>query len=108
MAIEYEFSRVNPLCTCDSDGSNTKTHKIEVSMKASETGAGGHVFEAYANGDIELTGDDCIDPTGLDLATLLNDYATENNWKTDLAASISAQQAEAHEWTGHLVSPAVS
>jgi len=108
MAIEYEFSRINPLCTCDADGSNNKTHKIEVSMKAFETGAGGHVFEAYANGDILLSGDACVAPESLDLATLLNDHATANNWKTDLAASISAQQAEAHEWTGHLVSPAVS
>ena len=108
MAIEYEFSRVNPLCTCDSDGSNTKTHKIEVSMKASETGAGGHVFEAYANGDIELTGDACVAPESLDLAVLLHDHATANNWKTDLAAAISAQQAEAHEWTGALEAPAVS
>ena len=108
MAIEYEFVRVNPLCTCDSDGSNTKTQKIEVSMRASKTGAGGHVFEAYANGDIELSGDACIDPTGLDLATLLNDHATANNWKTDLAAEISNQQAQAHEWTGSLELPAVS
>ena len=108
MAIEYEFVRVNPLCTCDADGSNTKTQKIEVSMRASKTGAGGHVFEAYANGDIVLSGDACVDPTGLDLATLLNDLATENNWKADLAANISGQQAEAHEWTGSLELPAVS
>ena len=47
-------------------------------------------------------------PTGLDLATLLNDLATENNWKADLAANISGQQAEAHEWTGSLELPAVS
>ena len=108
MAVEYEFVRVNPLCICDADGSNNKTQKIEVSMRASETGAGGHVFEAYANGDIELSGDACIDPTGLDLATLLNDHATANNWKTDLAAEISNQQAQAHEWTGSLELPAVS
>ena len=108
MAIEYEFTRVNPLCTCDADGSNSKTHKLEVSMKAYETGAGGHVFEVYANGDILLSGDDCVAPNALDLATLLNAHATENNWKTDLAAAISAQQAEAHEWTGSLTPPAVS
>ena len=108
MAIEYTFVRVNPLCTCDADGSNTKTKKIEVSMRASETGAGGHVFEAYANGDIELSGDACIDPTSLDLDTLLNDHATENNWKANLATAISGQQAEAHEWTGNLEPPAVS
>ena len=108
MAIEYTFVRVNPLCTCDADGSNTKTQKIEVSMKASETGAGGHVFEAYANGDIELSGDACVDPTGLDLDTLLNNHATENNWKADLSAQISGQMAVAHEWTGILTPPAVS
>ena len=108
MAIEYEFSRVNPLCTCDADGSNNKPQKIEVSMKAFETGAGGHVFEAYANGDILLSGDDCVAPESLDLATLLNDYATENNWKANLASTISEQQAEAHEWTGSLTAPSVS
>ena len=108
MAIDYTFSRVNPLCTCDSDGSNEKTQKVEVTMKAAETGAGGHVFEAYANGDIYLSGDACVAPAALDLATLLNDYATENNWKATLSASISGQQAEAHEWTGNLTPPSVS
>ena len=77
-------------------------------MKAFETGAGGHVFEAYANGDILLSGDACVAPESLDLGTLLNDFATENNWKTDLAAAISAQQATAHEWTGTLEAPSVS
>tara|TARA_B100000287_G_scaffold7245_1_gene7122 strand:+ start:776 stop:1102 length:327 start_codon:yes stop_codon:yes gene_type:complete len=108
MAIEYEFSRINPLCTCDEDGSNNKTQKIEVSMKASETGAGGHVFEAHANGEILLSGDACVAPEALDLGTLLNDYATANDWKASLAASISSQKAEAHEWTGSLTPPSVS
>ena len=49
MAIEYEFTRVNPLCKCDADGSNSKTHKIEVSMKAWDTDAShGTVLEAYS------------------------------------------------------------
>ena len=108
MAIEYEFVRVNPLCSCDADGSNTKTQKIEVSMRASKTGADGHVFEAHANGAILLSGDACVAPDALDLATLLNDHATENNWRTDLAAAISGQQDQAHEWTGSLELPAVS
>jgi len=108
MAIEYEFTRVNPLCTCDSDGSNTKTHTLEVSMKATETGAGGHVFEAYANGEVSFSGDACVDPESLDLDTVLNDYATAQDWKANLATQISGQQAEAHEWTGSLTPPAVS
>ena len=108
MAITYEFTRVNPLCTCDADGSNTKTHTLEISMRATETGAGGHVFEAYANGEVNLSGDACIDPDSLDLGTLLNDYATAQDWKVDLAAAISGQQAQAHEWTGNLSAPAVS
>ena len=108
MAITYEFTRVNPLCTCDADGSNTKTHTLEVTMKASESGAGGHLFEAYENGEIHFSGDACVAPDSLDLGTVLNDYATTENWKTTLAAAISGQQAEAHEWTGRLTAPAVS
>jgi hypothetical protein len=108
MAITYEFTRVNPLCTCDADGSNTKTHTLEVTMKASESGAGGHLFEAYENGEIHFSGEACVAPDSLDLGTVLNDYATTENWKTALAAAISGQQAEAHEWTGNLTAPAVS
>jgi len=108
MAIEYEFNRVNPLITNDADGSNVKTIKLEVSMRASETAADGHNYEAYANGEIELSGVAQVDPTDLDLDTLLNEYAAENNWKTLLAAQISDQQAQAHEWTGNLTAPSVS
>jgi len=77
-------------------------------MKASESGAGGHLFEAYENGEIHFSGDACVAPDSLDLGTVLNDYATTENWKTTLAAAISGQQAEAHEWTGNLTAPAVS
>ncbi len=108
MAIEYEFTRVNPLCTCDADGSNTKTHTLEVTMRASESGAGGHLFEAYANGEIHFSGDACVAPDSLDLGTVLNDYATAEDWKANLATQISGQQAEAHEWTGSLTAPEVT
>ena len=108
MAIEYEFTRVNPLVTNDADGSNVKTVRLELCMKATESGADGNIYEAYANGEIELSGAAQVDPTGLDLDTLLNEYATENNWKTNLAAQISSQQAEAHEWSGNLTAPSVS
>ena len=109
MAIEYEFTRVNPLCLCDENDDLT-TQKVEVSMKAFETGFWWNMFLRHtANGEvILLSGDDCVAPDALNLGTLLNDLATEQNWKTDLAAAISAQQAEAHEWTGHLTPPAVS
>ena len=46
MAVEYEFSRVNPLCICDEDD-NLKTQKVEVSMKAWDTTSHGTVLEAY-------------------------------------------------------------
>ena len=108
MAIEYEFTRINPLCTCEADGSDTKTHTIEVSMRATETGAGGKVFEAYANGEVPFSGEGCIDPEAIDLGTVLNDYATANDWKANLAASLASQQEVPHEWTGHLEAPSVT
>ena len=107
MAIEYEFTRVNPLCICDEDNS-LKTHKLEVSMKAWDTTSHGTVLEAYANGEVVLSGEACVAPEALDLTTLCNGLATENNWKVDLAAQISGQKAAAHEWTGNLAGPAVT
>ena len=108
MAIEYEFTRINPLCTCDADGSNTKVHVLELSMRAIETGAGGEVFEAYENGQVNFSGDACVAPTGLNLSDICNDYATEQNWKESLASKISGQQEEPHEWTGTLSAPEVT
>jgi hypothetical protein len=107
MAIEYEFTRINPLCICD-ESNNLKTQKLEVSMRAKDTTSHGTVLEAYANGEVSLTGAACVAPGALDLTTLCNDLATENNWKVDLAAHISGQREAAHEWTGHLEAPAVS
>ena len=107
MAIEYEFSRVNPLCICDEDD-NLKTQKVEVSMKAWDTTSHGTVLEAYANGEIALTGVACVAPDALDLGTLCNQLATDKDWKTSLAAQIAAQNTAAHEWTGHLDGPAVT
>ena len=107
MAIEYEFTRINPLCLCD-ESNNLKTQKLEVSMRAKDTTSHGTVLEAYANGEVVLTGAACVAPDALDLTTLCNGLATENNWKVDLAAQISGQKEAAHEWTGHLAGPAVT
>ena len=107
MAIEYEFSRVNPLCICDEDN-NLKTQKVEVSMKAWDTTSHGTVLEAYANGEVVLSGVACVDPEDLYAAALCNQLATDEGWKTGLAAQIAAQNTTAHEWTGHLNNPAVT
>ena len=107
MAIEYEFSRVNPLSICDEDN-NLKTQKGEVSMKAWDTTSHGTVLEAYANGEVVLSGVACVDPEDLDAAALCNQLATDEGWKTGLAAQIAAQNTTAHEWTGHLNNPAVT
>ena len=55
MAIAYEFSRINPLCTSDDDGSNEKTTIVEFTLKGSET-VNGVTHEAYANHEIDLSG----------------------------------------------------
>tara|TARA_Y100000296_G_C5085398_1_gene212142 strand:+ start:128 stop:451 length:324 start_codon:yes stop_codon:yes gene_type:complete len=107
MAIEYEFTRVNPLCICD-ESDNLKTQKVEVSMKAWDTTSHGTVLEAYANGDVVLSGDACVPPDALDLGALCNQLATDENWKTSLAAQIANQKETAHEWTGHLNNPTVT
>ena len=107
MAVEYEFSRVNPLCICDEDD-NLKTQKVEISMKAWDTTSHGTVLEAYANGEVVLSGVACVDPEDLDAAALCNQLATDEGWKTCLAAQIAAQNTTAHEWTGHLNNPAVT
>ena len=107
MAIEYEFTRVNPLCLCDEDD-NLKTQKVEVSMKAWDTTSHGTVLEAYANGEVVLSGEACVAPDALDLAALCNQLATDEDWKTSLAAQITSQNTAAHEWTGHLEGPAVT
>ena len=107
MAIEYEFTRINPLCICD-ESNNLKTQKLEVSMRAKDTTTHGTVLEAYANGEVSLTGAACVAPGALDLTTLCNDLATENDWKASLAAQVSGQMEAAHEWTGSLEAPAVS
>ena len=77
-------------------------------MRAKDTTTHGTVLEAYANGEVSLSGAACVAPGALDLTTLCNDLATENNWKVDLAAQISGQMEAAHEWTGNLEAPAVS
>ena len=77
-------------------------------MKATEETSHGTILEAYANGDIFLSGEACVDPTGLDLSVLCNKLATDEGWKASLAAEISGQKENAHEWTGHLESPAVT
>ena len=107
MAVEYSFTRVNPLCICDADD-NLKTQKVEVSMKATDTTSHGTVLEAYANGEVVLSGVACVAPDALDLDTLCNQLATDEDWKTSLAAQIAAQNTAAHEWTGHLEGPAVT
>ena len=107
MAIEYSFTRVNPLCLCD-ESDNLKTQRLEVSMRATETTSHGTVLEAYSNGEIVLSGDACVDPEALDLEGLCNDLAVAEDWKAKLASGIASQKAAAHEWTGALVSPAVT
>ena len=107
MAIEYDFSRINPLVTSDDDGSNEKTTMIEFTLKGSET-VNGVTYEAYANHEIALSGDASVAPASLDLDTLLNGYISDNNVKAAIDASISGQKAQAHEWTGSLAVPSVS
>jgi len=107
MAIEYSFTRVNPLCLCD-ESDALKTQKIEVSMRAVDTTSHGTVLESYANGEVVLTGDACVDPAALDLEKLCNDLAVAEDWKAQLASGIDSQKASAHEWTGHLENPAVT
>jgi hypothetical protein len=106
MAIEYSFTRVNPLCICD-ENDDLKTQRVEVSMKATDTTSHGTILEAYANGDITLTGAACVAPDALDLSALCNQLATDEDWKANLATAISGQKESAHEWTGNLESPAV-
>jgi hypothetical protein len=107
MAIEYEFTRVNPLCLCD-ENDDLKTQKVEISMKAKDTTSHGTVLEAYANGEVTLSGEACVAPDALDLSALCNQLATDEDWKVSLAAAISGQKEAAHEWTGHLEGPAVT
>mgnify|MGYP001470252864 CR=1 FL=1 len=107
MAIEYSFSRINPLCTCDSDGSNEQTKKVEFTLKGEET-VHGIKYEGYANHEIELSGDACVAPGDLDLSVLLNTYVADNNVKDEIIASISGQKEIPHEWTGQMVAPNVS
>ena len=107
MAIEYTFSRVNPLCTSDADGSNEKTTKVEFTLKGEET-VNGVTYEAYANHEINLSGDASVAPSALDLNTLLNGFVSDNNVKGIIQESISGQQEVPHEWTGVLSPPSVS
>ena len=107
MAIEYSFSRINPLCTCDSDGSNEQTKKVEFTLKGEEP-VHGVKYEGYANHEIELSGDACVAPGDLDLSVLLNTYVADNNVKDEVIASISGQKEIPHEWTGQLSAPEVS
>ena len=107
MAITYEFTRVNPLCLCD-ENDDLKTQKVEISMKATDTTSHGTVLEAYANGEVVLSGEACVEPDALNLSALCNQLATDEDWKASLAAAISGQKESAHEWTGHLESPAVT
>ena len=107
MAIEYEFNRVNPLCSCD-ENDDLKTQKVEVSMKAWDTTSHGTILEAYANGEVVLSGAACVAPDALDLDALCNQLATDENWKASLASGIASQKEAAHEWTGHLAGPAVT
>ena len=107
MAIEYTFSRVNPLCTSDADGSNEKTTRVEFTLKGEET-VNGVTYEAYSNHDINLSGDASVAPSALDLNTLLNGYVSDNSVKAVIQESISGQQEVPHEWTGVLTSPSVS
>ena len=107
MAIEYDFSRINPLCTSDADGSNEKTTLIEFTLRAQEI-VNGVTYEAYSNHEIALSGDASVAPASLDLDTLLNSYVSDNNIKAVVDANISEQKGEAHEWTGSLTAPSVS
>ncbi len=107
MAIEYDFSRINPLVTSDADGSDEKTTMIEFTLRGTET-VNGVTYEAYANHEITLSGDASVAPASLDLDTLLNGYISDNNVKAAIDASISDQKAQAHEWTGSLAAPSVS
>jgi hypothetical protein len=107
MAVEYEFSRVNPLCSCDEDN-NLKTQKVEISMKAWDTTSHGTILEAYANGEVVLSGDACVAPEDLDVAALCNQLADDEDWKVSLASGIAEQKTAAHEWTGHLENPDVT
>ena len=107
MAVEYSFTRVNPLCICDEDD-NLKTQSVEVSMKAWDTTSHGTVLEAYANGEVALTGVACVDPEDLDVPALCNQLAVDEDWKVSLAAQITAQKETAVEWTGHLENPDVT
>ena len=77
-------------------------------MKATDTTSHGTVLESYANGEVVLSGEACVAPDALDLDALCNQLATDEDWKTSLAAQLTAQNAAAHEWTGHLEGPAVS
>tara|TARA_R100000152_G_C6780221_1_gene212728 strand:- start:1632 stop:1955 length:324 start_codon:yes stop_codon:yes gene_type:complete len=107
MAIEYDFSRINPLVTSDDDGSNEKTTMIEFTLRGTET-VNGVTYEAYTNHEIALSGDASVAPTGLNLDTLLNTYIADNNVKDEIVASISGQKEVPHEWTGSLAAPTVS
>jgi hypothetical protein len=107
MAIEYEFSRINPFCTSDADGSNEKTTRVEFTLKGSDT-VNGVEYEAYANHEILLSGDASIAPASLDLNALLNGYIEDNSIKDEVDASINQQKTVAHEWTGSLTAPSVS
>ena len=107
MAIEYDFSRINPLVTSDADGSNEKTTMIEFTLRGTET-VNGVTYEAYANHEIALSGDASVAPADLNLDTLLNTYITDNNIKNEVTASISGQKEVPHEWTGNLAAPSVS
>ena len=77
-------------------------------MKAWDTTSHGTVLEAYANGEVLLTGAACVAPEALNLTTLCNQLASDEDWKVSLAANISGQKESAVEWTGHLESPAVA
>jgi len=107
MAVEYSFTRVNPLCLCD-ENDDLKTQKVEVSMKATDTTSHGTVLEAYANGEVVLSGAACVSPDALDLSALCNQLAADEDWKASLASGIANQKAAAHEWTGHLEGPSVT
>lgn len=107
MAIEYDFSRINPLVTSDDDGSNEKTTMIEFTLRGTET-VNGVTYEAYSNHEIALSGDASVAPANLDLDTLLNGYISDNNVKDIINTNISEQKGVAHEWTGNLAAPSVS
>ena len=77
-------------------------------MKAWDTTSHGTVLEAYANGEVLLTGAACVAPGALNLTTLCNQLASDEGWKVSLAANISGQKESAVEWTGHLEGPAVA